>query len=71
MQAICITHLPQIAQGEAHYFVCRVEKEESERTTTGIRRLNPEERIFAIAEMLSGKNPRVGLKCTGFVKLQN
>ena len=56
MQVICITHLPQIAaKGEAHYFVYK--KEESERTTTGIRRLNPEERIFAIAEMLSGKNP--------------
>ncbi|RAJ22647.1 DNA repair protein RecN [Pedobacter cryoconitis] len=56
MQVICITHLPQIAaKGEAHYFVYK--KEESERTTTGIRRLSPEERIFAIAEMLSGKNP--------------
>jgi DNA repair protein RecN (Recombination protein N) len=56
MQVICITHLPQIAaKGEAHYFVYK--KEESERTTTGIRRLNPQERIGAIAEMLSGKNP--------------
>jgi len=56
MQVICITHLPQIAaKGEAHYFVYK--KEESERTTTGIRRLNPQERILAIAEMLSGKNP--------------
>jgi DNA repair protein RecN (Recombination protein N) len=56
MQVICITHLPQIAaKGEAHYFVYK--KESSERTTTGIRRLNKEERILAIAEMLSGKNP--------------
>ncbi|WP_158796779.1 DNA repair protein RecN [Pedobacter sp. L105] len=56
MQVICITHLPQIAaKGEAHYFVYK--KEDAERTTTGIRRLNTQERIFAIAEMLSGKNP--------------
>jgi len=56
MQVICITHLPQIAaKGEAHYFVYK--KEESARTTTGIRRLTPEERVAAIAEMLSGKNP--------------
>ena len=56
MQVICITHLPQIAaKGEAHYFVYK--KEESARTTTGIRRLSPQERIQAIAEMLSGKNP--------------
>ena len=56
MQVICITHLPQIAaKGEAHYFVYK--KEESARTTTGIRRLDAQERIKAIAEMLSGKNP--------------
>lgn len=56
MQVICITHLPQIAaKGDAHYFVYK--KEESERTTTGIRRLNNKERINAIAEMLSGHNP--------------
>jgi DNA repair protein RecN (Recombination protein N) len=56
MQVICITHLPQIAaKGEAHYFVYK--KEESAKTTTGIRRLDHHERIQAIAEMLSGKNP--------------
>lgn len=56
MQVICITHLPQIAaRGEAHYFVFK--KEDSERTTTGIRRLSRKERVQAIAEMLSGKNP--------------
>ncbi|RZK80402.1 MAG: DNA repair protein RecN [Pedobacter sp.] len=56
MQVICITHLPQIAaKGEAHYFVYK--NEETERTTTGIKRLVPEERILAIAEMLSGKDP--------------
>lgn len=56
MQVICITHLPQIAaKGEAHYFVYK--KEDSARTTTGIRRLSHQERVAAIAEMLSGRNP--------------
>ena len=56
MQVVCITHLPQIAsKGEAHYFVYK--NEETARTTTGIRRLNNEDRVEAIAEMLSGKNP--------------
>lgn len=56
MQVICITHLPQIAaKGDAHYFVYK--QEESERTTTGIRRLKNRERVQVIAEMLSGHNP--------------
>jgi len=56
MQVICITHLPQIAaKGDAHYFVYK--NEESARSTTGIKRLKQEERVVAIAEMLSGKDP--------------
>ncbi|MCX2482676.1 DNA repair protein RecN [Pedobacter sp. MR2016-24] len=56
MQVICITHLPQIAaKGTAHYFVYK--DEQKNRTTTAIRRLSQTERIAAIAEMLSGKNP--------------
>ncbi len=56
MQILSITHLPQIAaKGSAHYFVFKNETEQ--KTTTGIRKLNHEERIIAIAEMLSGKNP--------------
>jgi DNA repair protein RecN (Recombination protein N) len=56
MQVVCITHLPQIAaKGDAHYFVYK--NEESAKTTTGIRRLSNPERVAAIAEMLSGKNP--------------
>ncbi|RZL13186.1 MAG: DNA repair protein RecN, partial [Pedobacter sp.] len=43
------------AKGEAHYFVYK--NEETERTTTGIKRLKQEERVMAIAEMLSGKDP--------------
>jgi DNA repair protein RecN (Recombination protein N) len=56
MQVICITHLPQIAaKGDAHYFVYK--NEATERTTTGIKKLMPAERVRAIAEMLSGKDP--------------
>lgn len=56
MQVISITHLPQIAaKGKSHYFVHK--NEAGGKTTTGIRKLKQEERIGAIAEMLSGKNP--------------
>jgi DNA repair protein RecN (Recombination protein N) len=56
MQVLCITHLPQIAsKGQAHYFVYK--NEGKDKTTTGIRRLSAAERVDAIAEMLSGKNP--------------
>jgi len=56
MQVISITHLPQIAaKGKSHYFVYK--NEDNGKTTTGIRKLKQEERIEAIAEMLSGKNP--------------
>ncbi|PTT04085.1 DNA repair protein RecN [Pedobacter sp. HMWF019] len=56
MQVVCITHLPQIAaKGNSHFFVYK--NESSEKTTTGIRRLNKEDRIYVIAEMLSGKPP--------------
>jgi DNA repair protein RecN (Recombination protein N) len=56
MQVLSITHLPQIAaKGQSHYFVYK--NEEADKTTTGIRKLEPKERIEVIAEMLSGKNP--------------
>lgn len=56
MQVVCITHLPQIAaKGNAHYFVYK--DESAERSTTGIKRLDHEGRVFVIAEMLSGKPP--------------
>jgi DNA repair protein RecN (Recombination protein N) len=58
MQVLSITHLPQIAaKGSSHYFVFKTET--SSKTTTGIRKLNQEDRISVIAEMLSGKNPGV------------
>ena len=54
-QVISITHLPQIAsKGSCHY---KVEKHDTESGTTSLmRRLNDEERIQEIAQMLSGEN---------------
>ncbi len=55
-QVICITHQPQIAgKADAHYFVYKVAKGES--IKTHIRLLNQDERITAIAQMLSGEKP--------------
>lgn len=55
-QVICITHQPQIAgKANAHYFVYKEIVNDSVRT--GIRQLSTEERITAIAKMLSGEKP--------------
>jgi len=55
-QVICITHQPQIAgKADAHYFVYKVVRGES--LQTSIRLLGQEERITAIAQMLSGEKP--------------
>jgi DNA repair protein RecN (Recombination protein N) len=55
-QVICITHQPQIAgKGDAHFFVYKEVKGESIKTR--IRLLGQEERITAIARMLSGEKP--------------
>ena len=55
-QVICITHQPQIAgKASAHFFVYKeIVKNE---VKTNIRLLNKEERITAIARMLSGEKP--------------
>jgi DNA repair protein RecN (Recombination protein N) len=53
MQVITITHLPQIAaKGQAHYLVYK--EDTPERTATGIRPLDEEERTREVARMLSG-----------------
>lgn len=53
MQVIAITHLPQIAaKGKVHYFVYK--DHEGTTTTTNLRRLNDEDRIKEVAQMLSG-----------------
>ncbi|KAA2240472.1 DNA repair protein RecN [Chitinophaga agrisoli] len=55
-QVICITHQPQIAgKADAHYFVYKENREG--KVTTGVRLLTQEERITAIAQMLSGEKP--------------
>ncbi|MBP6432798.1 MAG: DNA repair protein RecN [Ferruginibacter sp.] len=55
-QLISITHQPQIAaKANAHYFVYKAIKED--KIVTSIRLLNTDERITAIAQMLSGEKP--------------
>lgn len=55
-QVICITHQPQIAgKADAHFLVYKAVKNDA--VTTGVRLLNKDERIVAIAKMLSGERP--------------
>ena len=55
-QVVVITHSPQVAaKAEKHYFVYKTHKEE--RTLTNVRPLNKDERIKAIAVMLSQNPP--------------
>jgi len=55
-QIICITHQPQIAgKANAHFFVYKHIKDDA--VKTNIRLLNRDERITAIAKMLSGEQP--------------
>jgi DNA repair protein RecN (Recombination protein N) len=55
-QMICITHQPQIAgKADAHLFVYKEIVKDA--VKTNIRQLTTEERITAIAKMLSGEKP--------------
>ena len=55
-QVISITHQPQIAgKADAHFFVYKQIKGDA--VKTNIRKLSQEERITAIAKMLSGEKP--------------
>jgi DNA repair protein RecN (Recombination protein N) len=55
-QIICITHQPQIAgKADAHFYVYKAMEKEQMQTT--IKLLEQEERIDAIAKMLSGEKP--------------
>jgi DNA repair protein RecN (Recombination protein N) len=55
VQVLNITHLPQIAaKGKHHYKVFKFDQ--NDQTYTSIRKLNEQERIVEIAEMLSGEN---------------
>jgi len=52
-QVLCITHLPQIAAFADQHFL--IEKQERRgRTQTGVRLMEPTERVAEIARMLSG-----------------
>jgi len=56
MQVISITHLPQIAsKGKEHWYVYK--DEAKEKTLTHIKKLNKQERVNEIAQMLSSKTP--------------
>jgi len=55
-QVISITHQPQIAgKADAHFFVYKTIKGNA--VTTSVRQLTTDERIVAIAKMLSGEKP--------------
>lgn len=55
-QIICITHQPQMAgKADAHFFVYKEMKNDAVKTK--IRLLTSDERIIAIAQMLSGEKP--------------
>ncbi len=55
MQVISITHLPQIAAKGDHHF--KVFKEDLEtKTLTNVKKLDTEERVNELAEMLGGKD---------------
>jgi len=54
-QVICITHLPQIAaKGDSHFKVYKTEQ--NDRSITAVKRLQDDERLQEIAQMLSGAN---------------
>ena len=54
MQVFTITHLPQIAaKGDTHYKVYKADI--NDETVTHLVKLNSEERIVEIAQMLGGK----------------
>ena len=57
-QIICITHQPQIAgKADTHFFVYK--EVVNDMVKTNIRQLTKEERITAIAKMLSGEKPTI------------
>ncbi len=56
VQVIAITHLPQMAsRGENHYFVYK--DNQGKVTQSKIKKITGEERVFEIAQMLSGAQP--------------
>lgn len=57
-QTVVITHSPQVAsRADRHFFIYKTEEAGSNRTTTKLRQLNDDERVRAIATMLSQSPP--------------
>ena len=57
-QVVVITHSPQVAsRAHRHYFVYKTDKQGVERTITQVRELDKEDRVTAIATMLSQDPP--------------
>ncbi|MGI9542253.1 MAG: DNA repair protein RecN [Cyclobacteriaceae bacterium] len=55
-QVIAISHLPQFAaQGDAHYYVFK--DQSKDKAASGIKKLEDQERILAVAKMLGGDQP--------------
>jgi DNA repair protein RecN (Recombination protein N) len=55
-QMIVITHLPQIAgRGEQHFFVYK--NSDTDKTTSELKELSPEDRVQSIAKMIGGESP--------------
>ena len=58
-QVVCVTHLPQIAAyADAHFQISK--RERDGRTVTEVRRLQGEDRIVELAQMLGGADARKG-----------
>lgn len=56
-QVICITHQPQVAaRGTRHFYVYK-QADKQGRLATGIKVLEPAERVLAIARMIGGEQP--------------
>ncbi len=69
LQLITITHSPQVAaKGHYHYLVEK--SEHDQQTTTQVIRLSPEQRLSAIAAMLSGKTITAEAKAAAKALLQ-
>ncbi|WP_116124184.1 DNA repair protein RecN [Lewinella sp. IMCC34183] len=57
-QVVVITHSPQVAsRAHRHYFVYKTDKSDADRTITRVRELDRDERVRAIATMLSQNPP--------------
>ncbi len=55
-QVVSISHLPQFAAGgDAHYFVYK--DHSSDKSVSKIKKLQEEERVLAIAQMIGGEKP--------------